>query len=95
MTTSIRDRLKAATTMWSQYLIILAGAVFFSRLGQGLLSGASTNFFVDDLHLSSKQVLWLAGLREIPGLGLIFIAALIAHWPLSRRAASNAAIWPA
>lgn len=87
MTVSIRGRLKAATTMWSRYLIILACSVFFSQLGQGLLSGASTNFFVDDLGLSSKQVLWLAGIREIPGLGLIFIAALIAHWPLSRRAA--------
>jgi predicted MFS family arabinose efflux permease len=87
MTVSIRDRFKVATTMWSQYLIVLACSVFFSRLGQGLLRGASTNFFVDDLGLSSKQVLWLTGIREIPGLGLIFIAALIAHWPLSRRAA--------
>ena len=67
-------------------MLILASAVFFSRLGNGLLRGASTNFYVDILGLSGKQVLWLAGIREIPGLGLIFIAALIIRWPLSKRA---------
>jgi predicted MFS family arabinose efflux permease len=65
---------------------VLAVTVFLARLGQGLLSGASTNFFVDDLGLSGKYVLWLAGIREIPGLSLMFIAALIMHLPLSRRA---------
>ncbi len=87
MTVAIRDRLKAASTIWSRYLIILASTVFLSRLGQGLLRGASTNFFVDTLNLSGKQVLWLAGIREIPGLALVFIAALIMRWSLSRRAA--------
>ena len=72
--------------MWSSYVLVLASAVFFSRLGNGLLTGASTNFYVDILGLSGKQVLWLAGIREIPGLGLVFIAALIIRWPLSRRA---------
>jgi predicted MFS family arabinose efflux permease len=89
MTVSIRDRLKAASAMWSRYLVLLALSVFFAQLGQGLLSGASTNFFVDTLGLSGKQVLWLAGIREIPGLALMFIAALIMHWPLSRRAAAS------
>jgi predicted MFS family arabinose efflux permease len=56
-------------------------------LGQGLFGGASTNFFVDVLKLSGKQVLWLAGIREIPGLALMGIAAMIMHWPLSRRSA--------
>jgi len=69
--------------------MILAATVFLSRLGQGLLRGASTNFFVDTLNLSGKQVLWLAGIREIPGLALVFIAALIIRWPLSRRAGAS------
>jgi predicted MFS family arabinose efflux permease len=66
---------------------MLASSVFLVSLGQGLLGGASTNFLVDVLGLSGKQVLWLAGIREIPGLSLMFIAALIMHLPLSRRAA--------
>ncbi len=86
MQVSVREKLRAATSAWSPYLIILAVTVFLSRLGQGLLGGVSTNFFVDVLGLSGKQVLWLAGIREIPGLALMFIAALIMHWPLSRRA---------
>ncbi len=89
MTVSTSDRLKTASTMWSRYLIILACGVFLSRLGQGLLRGVSTNFFVDSLDMSGKQVLWLAGIREIPGLALVFIAALIMRWPLSRRAAAS------
>ncbi len=87
MTVSSSDRLKAASTMWSRYLIVLACTVFLSRLGQGVLSGVSTNFFIDSLNMSGKQVLWLAGIREIPGLALVFIAALVMRWPLSRRAA--------
>ena len=84
---TLRDRLKAATSVWSSYLLMLATTVFLVGLGQGLINGASTNFFVNILGLSGKQVLWLAGIREIPGLALMFIAALIMHWPLSRRAA--------
>ncbi|HOT91107.1 MAG TPA: MFS transporter [Anaerolineae bacterium] len=87
MTTSIRDRFKAATSMWGTYVLILAFTVFSISLGQGLLNAASTNFFVNDLGLSGKQVLWMAGIREIPGLILVFIAALIRRLPLSRRAA--------
>jgi len=84
---TVRDRLKSATSLWSRDLLILAVSVFMASLGQGLLGGVSTNFFVDVLGLSGKQVLWLAGIREIPGLSLMFIAALIMRWPLSRRAA--------
>ena len=85
---SIRDKVQAAASTWGRDLIILAASVFLARLGQGLLRGVSTNFYVDILGLSGKQVLWLAGIREIPGLSLVLIAALISRWPLSRRAAA-------
>ena len=87
MALSIHDRFKAATSMWSAHVLVLAFTVFSISLGQGLLNAASTNFFVNDLGLSGKQVLWMAGIREIPGLILVFIAALIIRIPLSRRAA--------
>jgi predicted MFS family arabinose efflux permease len=87
MTGSIGERLNKAKITWSRDLIILAVTVFLSRLGQGLFGGAATNFQVDVLGLSGKQVLWLAGIREIPGLALMVIAALIMHVSLSRRAA--------
>lgn len=76
-----------AVKIWTANLIQLACTVFLVRFGQGLLTAASTNFFVDVLGLSGKQVLWLNGIREIPGLFLIFIAALLVRLPLSRRAA--------
>ncbi len=76
-----------AAKIWTANLIQLACTVFLVRFGQGLLAAASTNFFVDVLGLSGKQVLWLNGIREIPGLFLIFIAALLVRLPLSRRAA--------
>jgi predicted MFS family arabinose efflux permease len=87
MRISLRDRFKAATSMWSTYVLTLAFTVFLMSLGSGLLNAASTNFFVNDLGLSGAQVLWLAGIREIPGLLLVFIAALLMRLPLSRRAA--------
>jgi predicted MFS family arabinose efflux permease len=83
----MNERLDAAKVTWSSSLITLAVTVFLSRLGQGLFGGAATNFQVDVLGLSGKQVLWLAGIREIPGLALMAIAALIMHVSLSRRAA--------
>ena len=88
MQISIRERFRSATKAWNRHLITLACSVFVVRLGQGLFGGASTNFLVDVVGLSGKRVLWLAGIREIPGLALIVIAALIMHWPLSRRAAA-------
>lgn len=78
---------RADTSIWTGQLMWLASAVFLVSFGQGLFRGASTNFYVDTLALSGSQVLWLAGIREIPGLALMFIAALIMHLPLSRRTA--------
>ena len=75
--------------MWSSNLIILALTVFLVNLGQGLFNGVSTNFFVNVLGLSGRQVLWMTGIREIPGLSLMLIAALITHLPLSRRTAMS------
>ncbi|NLX35392.1 MAG: MFS transporter [Chloroflexi bacterium] len=72
--------------IWTEHLITLAVATFLLNFGSGLLNGASTNFFVVTLGMTGQQVLWLAGLREVPGLTLIFVAALIMHWPLRRRA---------
>jgi predicted MFS family arabinose efflux permease len=51
------------------------------------LGGVRTNFFIETLGLTGGQVLWLEGIRELPGLGLMFIAALMMRLPLSRRAA--------
>ena len=73
-------------SIWTRDLILLAVTVFFARFGQGLQSGVSTNFFVHELGLGGDKVLWLAGIREIPGLGLIFIAALVMRLPQPRRA---------
>ncbi len=47
----------------------------------------STNFFVNNLGLGGDKILWLAGIREIPGLALMFLAALMMRVPQSRRAA--------
>lgn len=69
-------------TFWTGNLILLACAIFLNQFGQGLLGGARTNFFIDALQLSGGQVLWLEGIRELPGLGLMFIAALTMHLPL-------------
>lgn len=74
-------------TIWSSNLILLAITVFLNRFGQGILGGARTNFLVDTLGLTGNQVLWLEGIREIPGLALIFIAAITMRMPLSRSAA--------
>ncbi len=80
-------RLKLSGGVWTQNLIFLAVAAFLQRFGMGLLDGARTNFFVEALGLSGNQILWLEGIREIPGLALIFIAALTMHLSLSRRTA--------
>jgi predicted MFS family arabinose efflux permease len=74
-------------TIWTRSLILFAVAVFLERFGQGLLGGARINFFVDTLGLSSGQVLWLEGIRELPGLLLIFVAALTMRLPLARQGA--------
>jgi predicted MFS family arabinose efflux permease len=73
-------------TLWTRTLLLFAVALFCERFGQGLLNGARMNFFVDTLGLSGSQVLWLEGIRELPGLALIFIAALTMRMPLMRQA---------
>ena len=85
------NRLRAMTggTLWTGNLILLASAVFLLRFGEGMLDGVRTNYFVDGLGLSGGQVLWLEGIRELPGLAMMFIAALVMHLPLSRRAAAS------
>jgi len=78
--------------IWTSNLVLLAVAVFVNSFGQGLFGGVRTNFFVDTLGLSGGQVLALEGIREIPGLALILIAAFTMRLPLSRRAAVSVAI---
>jgi len=74
------------SSFWTRNVILLALTMFFAWLGQALWNSVSTNFFVQDLGLDGRQVLWLAGIREIPGLLLMFLAALVMRLPLSRRA---------
>ena len=87
MQDSREDQHVQGTRVWTSHLMVLAVSIFVSRLGQGLVSGVSTNFFVDVLGLSGSQVLALAGIREIPGLLLMGIAAFLVRLPVSRRAA--------
>ncbi len=83
----VRDvELDPPASIWTRNVVILALTVFFTRFGQGLQGGVTTNFFVQDLGLGGDQVLWLVGIREIPGLCLMFLAALMMRLPQSRRA---------
>lgn len=82
------SRVRQAPSIWSRQLILMAVAVFFINFGQGLFRGASTNFYIDTLRMNGTQVLWLAGFREIPGLLLMFIAAIFMHLPLTWGAAA-------
>ena len=81
------SQVRSRASLWSGPLILLAVCVFLINFGQGLFRAASTNFFVDTLGLSGAQVLWLAGIREIPGLTLMFIAALMMVMPIPRQSA--------
>jgi predicted MFS family arabinose efflux permease len=74
------------SSFWNKSLILLTISVFFNGFGAGIVAGTSTNFYVQVLNLTGSQVLWLQGLREIPGLLLILIAAVISHLPLTWRA---------
>ncbi|MBN1582055.1 MAG: MFS transporter [Anaerolineae bacterium] len=78
--------------IWTSNLVLLAVAVFVNRFGQGLFGGVRTNFFVDTLGITGGQVLALEGIREIPGLALMFIAAFTMRLPLSRRASVSVVI---
>jgi len=88
----LSQRLNVDRTLWTQHLVFVAVAAFMQRFGQGLLDGTRTNFFIDTLSLSGNQVLWLEGIREIPGILLIFIAALTMRLPLSYRTAASLVI---
>lgn len=83
-----RFSLKDIADIWGPNLALLAAAAFLNRFGQGLMGGVRTNFFVDTIGLTGGQVLWLEGLREIPGLTLIFVSALTMRLPLCRRASA-------
>jgi len=83
---------KFEKTLWTRGLILMASTVFLQRFGEGLLWATRNNFFVDTLGLSGEQVLWLEGIREIPGLGLILIAALTMRLPISWRSSVSLAI---
>lgn len=76
----------ANSDLWTRDVILLTLTVFLARFGQGIHGGISTNFYVNDLGLGGDGVLWLAGIREIPGLTLVFLAALVMHLPQSQRA---------
>jgi MFS family permease len=78
--------------IWTPSLIMFSIVVFMVRFGQGLLGGARMVFFVDTLNLDGGQVLWLEGIRELPGLALIFVAALTIRMQLKRQAALSVAL---
>jgi len=78
--------------LWTRDLVVAAMAIFLMRFGEGLLGGARMNFFVDTLGITGGQVLSLEGIREIPGLILMFIAVLTMRLPLSWRAAGSALV---
>ena len=90
----LKRLLRIDPTVWTINLVLLATAGFLQRFGLGILDGARTNFFVDTLGLSGNQVLWLEGIREIPGLLLMFIAALTMRFPLSYRTGVAVIIMP-
>jgi predicted MFS family arabinose efflux permease len=78
--------------IWTRNLVLFAAAMFLLQFGQGLVNGARMNFFVETLGLSGGQVLWMEGIREVPGLALIFIAALTMHLPLSYQGTLSVAL---
>ncbi|HGJ65939.1 TPA: hypothetical protein ENS27_11200, partial [bacterium] len=78
---------KSENSIWTSSLIIMAYSTFLGRFGGGLMSGAQTNFFIDTLGLSGKQVLLMEGIRELPGLALMFVAAFFMRLPLSQSTA--------
>jgi predicted MFS family arabinose efflux permease len=67
---------------------MLAAALFLLSFGSGLQNGVSTNF-MQELGLTGSQVLLQSGIREIPGLALMFLAALVMHLPLTWRAVAS------
>jgi predicted MFS family arabinose efflux permease len=77
--------------IWSRSLVFLAIAIFLLSLGTGLQNGINTNY-MQQLGLSDSQVLMQSGIREIPGLILMFLAALVMHLPLTWRSVASVLI---
>jgi predicted MFS family arabinose efflux permease len=83
---TIQEKGAESPRFWTPNIILLAITVFSVSLGQGLAGGVGTNFLVHGLGLDGQQILWLSGIREIPGLLLVFLAVLLVRLPLSRQA---------
>ncbi len=86
--TAVNTGMTGQSSIWSKNLILLAIAIFLLSLGTGLQNGINTNY-MQQLGLSNSQVLMQSGIREIPGLILMFLAALIMHLPLKWRAVAS------
>ncbi len=82
----MRRKLVTDRWQWTRELAIMAAAVFALNVAIGLSDAVRTNFFIDLLGMSGEQILWLEGLREIPGLVLVFIAAAMMAIPPRVRA---------
>ncbi len=74
--------------IWSRSLVLLAIAIFLLSMGTGLQNGVNTNF-MQQINMTDSQVLLQAGIREIPGLCLMFLAALMMRLPLTWRAVAS------
>lgn len=55
---------------------LLAIAIFLLQFGYGAYLAANMNFAVQALHLSPLQLGYVESIRELPGLMMVFIAAL-------------------
>ena len=86
--TTVNIRTTGQSSIWSRNLIILAVAIFLLSLGTGLQNGINTNY-MQQLGLTNALVLMQSGIREIPGLILMFLAALVMHLPLKWRAVAS------
>lgn len=80
-------RRKRDISIWTSSLLLMAYSTFLGRFGGGLMDGARTNFLVNTLNLSGGRVLLLEGIREIPGLALMFVVAFFMRMPLSQSSA--------
>ncbi|MEX2356115.1 MAG: MFS transporter [Thermaerobacterales bacterium] len=57
-------------------LVLVALAAFFWNFGFGMYRTVFHNFFVEDLRLGAQHLGWLEGIREIPGLLTMLLAAV-------------------
>lgn len=73
---SLIDTADKAETNIARNAILLAFAVFFLQLGFGAFTATNTNFQVQALNLTPTQLGHVEAIRELPGLVIVFIAAL-------------------